>query len=477
MPAMNNADTIAAISSAVGAPAGRAIVRVSGPEAHRIAGALADALPSPGGARQGTLRFADPSVPAWVYLFARPRSYTGEDLVEFHVPGSALLARMLLAALVAAGARHAEPGEFTARAYFSGRLDLSEAEGVAATIAAHGEQELRAARQLMAGELSRRLRPAMDLLAETLALVEAGIDFSDEGVSFLSAEDVGERVRRIDAVLDELVASSARFEPLTHEPAVVLVGRPNAGKSTLLNALAGHERAVVSAVAGTTRDVLSAEVRLARGLVRVLDVAGLEQETAPGEGAPARSRRWSAKPQAAGCGVAEIARQMRARALRAIEEADYVVLVRDATDQRPTIDLSREPDLIVRTKSDLVPPEVLVAREPVGDISVAGARELPISAVTGENLDLLRARLDDLAFGSRAAAAAAPTLALNARHLGSIAEAREALERAAAIVATGGAELVALELREGLDALGRVLGQVTPDDVLGRIFSTFCIGK
>src|SRR5439155_22032569 len=173
------------------------------------------------------------------------------------------------------------------RAYFSGKIDLTEAEGVAATIGAHGEQELRAARQLMAGELSQRLRPTMESVAQTLALVDVGIDFSDEDISFVAGEEVDRRAGEIDAALHELVRCSARFEPLTHEPTIVLVGRPNAGKSTLLNALAGRDRAVVSPVAGTTRDVLSAEVRLCRGIIRLIDVAGVEESPVPVTSRPA----------------------------------------------------------------------------------------------------------------------------------------------------------------------------------------------
>jgi tRNA modification GTPase len=446
---MNAADTIAAISSAVGAGA-RMIVRASGGDAHRIAGALTDQLEiSAGAARRCRLGLG---VSAWVYIFSRPRSYTGEDLVELHLPGSPLVARMVLDAMIRLGARHAEPGEFTARAYFNGRIDLTQAEGVAATIGAHSERELRAARSLLAGELARRVQPILDAVAQTLALLEAGIDFSDEDISFISAEDVRKQAGGAVERLDALLGQSARFERLTHEPRIVLVGAPNAGKSTLLNALARRDRAVVSPVAGTTRDALAEHVRLERGVVQVVDVAGLE------EGAGARAH-------GSGNALADVERQMREQALREVATADLVVLVHDPTCSANPTRLDRTPDFVVHTKSDLLagsfPPPV------------DSSRFLSISAKTGANLDILRGSLDALAFGSQAPG---PALALNARHVTALSDAREALTRAVAMLGMG-PELVALELRESLDALGGILGKLSPDDLLGRIFSAFCIGK
>jgi tRNA modification GTPase len=240
---------------------------------------------------------------------------------------------------------------------------------------------------------------------------------------------------------------------LTHEPRIVLVGAPNAGKSTLLNALAGRDRAVVSPVAGTTRDAIAEHVRLARGVVQVVDVAGLEE----GSGF---------RVQGSGNALADIARQMREHASREVATADLVVLVHDPTSGADPIGLDHAPDFVVHTKSD-------VAIGPPSPPPPSSSRFLSISAKTGANLDILRVSLDALAFGAQAPGSA---LALNARHVRSVTEAREALTRAVAMVA-GGPELVALELREALDALGGILGKVSPDDLLGRIFSAFCIGK
>jgi tRNA modification GTPase len=347
---------------------------------------------------------------------------------------------MLVQWLISRGARAAEAGEFTARAYFSGKLDLAQSEGVAAAISASGRGELEAARRLMAGELSRRLRPIMDVLAESLALSEVGIDFSEEDISVMAPGQARRRIEMIRGQLDELVSQSSRFERLSHEPTIVLAGRPNAGKSTLINALAGRSRSIVSPIPGTTRDVLSAEITLKRGLVRLLDVAGIDES-----------------PQ----GQTGIESQMRQRAESAISQADILVVVKDVTDHRPLIDVSRKADLVVENKIDLV-----------GE-KCASDDAICISAATGKNLDLLRNDLDRLAFGDSGGG----TLALTARHLSAIDESRRALDRAANLGPDFPLELLAAEFRAALDALGQILGVVTPDDVLGRIFSSFCIGK
>src|SRR5450432_1007252 len=202
---MNTSDTIAAISSAVGASA-RMIVRASGPLVREIHQHLtSEPQFIAAAAKRGRICFSDLAFPAQIYTFASPQSATGEDVVEFHVPGNPLLARLLLEELIRRGARQAEPGEFTARAYFNGRIDLTEAEGVAATISAQNQQQLHAARQLMSGELAHRLRPMLDALAETLALVEAGIDFSEEDISFLTKTQIAQRLTQVDASLTKLI--------------------------------------------------------------------------------------------------------------------------------------------------------------------------------------------------------------------------------------------------------------------------------
>jgi tRNA modification GTPase len=382
------------------------------------------------------LRFAGLAFPAWVYAFTAPRSYTGEDSIEFHIPGSVVLAKMLLDHLYQRGARPAEPGEFTARAFFNGRIGLTQAEGVAATISAGNEAELDAARQLLAGELARRLAPILDSLAQTLALVEVGIDFTDEQVTFLSAEEVSQHLTEADESLGDLLDQSAVFEQLSHEPRLVFAGRPNAGKSSLINALTGRTRAIVSDLAGTTRDVLTAPLDLPRGRVLLADVAGIDSaESAIDHG-------------------------MQQQAATAIASADHVILLCDCTDDRPPLVLERTPSLVVRTKIDLRPK--------------AESADLCISVTTGEGLDTLKEHLDALAFGVDRSGA---TLALNRRHIAAIQAARESIARAQANAIENTPELLAMDLRDALDLLGGVVGQVTTDDLLGRIFSAFCIGK
>jgi len=263
-------------------------------------------------------------------------------------------------------------------------------------------------------------------------------------MEFISSTQIS---ARIDSVLDQLrslVSQSRQFEKLTHEPSIVLAGRPNAGKSTLTNALAGKSRSIVSPQPGTTRDALSVEITLPHGIARLIDVAGIEFSSQTSASSPQR----------------EIDRQMRDLAQRTIEQADILVLVRDSSDSRPEISLSRHPDFRVFTKIDLSDPGALPEK------SVA------VSAKTGENMESLRNLLDAIAFGSDSAGA---TLALTSRHLQSLAEAISALVHARTVLDS--LELLAAELRAALDSMGRILGIVSPDDILGLIFSKFCIGK
>jgi len=473
-------DTIAAISS-VAAPSARIIVRLSGPSSHDIASEISNLKSfAPASAQSGMLSFSKLICPARIYSFQSPHSYTGEDSIEFHIPGSPVLAKMLLDDLYRRGARAAEPGEFTARAFFNGKIGLTEAEGVAATISAGNEAELAAARQLLAGELARRLSPITDSLAQTLALIEVGIDFTEEDVTFLGAEEIAQRISDADTALSNLLEQSARFEQLTHEPRIVFAGRPNAGKSSLINALTNQARSIVSDVAGTTRDVLTAPLDLPRGRVTLADVAGIETHLSPfsgpfSGGPQGRVANFDDAATTRPCGPPlknasdQIDSNMQQHARTAIESADHVVLILDCTDTRPMLELPRNAELVVLTKSDLREKETPDVHPRLGD-----AETILVSSNTTDGLDKLRNALDSLAFGAFRTGA---TIALNRRHIAAIHQAREALSRASLRVADNAPELVAMDLRDVLDSLGSIVGQISRDDVLGRIFSAFCIGK
>lgn len=448
---MDHTDTIVALSSAP-PPAMRCIVRLCGPRSHQLATDhfLPNGPVTPRRLIHGALQLDGLAIPAMLLLFAGPASYTGDDTAEFHVPGSPWLVSTLLKSLLTAGARQAEPGEFTARAFFHGKLDLTAAEGVAAAVSAQNAAQLSAARQLLAGELARRVRLMTDRLASALALVEAGIDFiddlNDQDIRFISDADLQAQITSTLTDLKSLLQDSHRIERLSHEPRVLLIGRPNAGKSSLLNALAGHTRAVVSEVSGTTRDVLEVPVQLPGGQILLLDVAGIENQT---ELAPP------------GDAAADIQHQMHQRATDAQQQVDIRVGVVDSTDPRAPIFQPSQVDLIVRTKHDLLQHHL-----PESDT------EISISVLTGRGMEKLRDKLSDLAF----ATSSADHLALTARHITLLSAAANSLELALTQMPAGH-EVCALALTEALGSLSAISGQVTPDDILGKVFATFCIGK
>ncbi|MFN4243101.1 MAG: tRNA modification GTPase [Tepidisphaerales bacterium] len=465
-------DTIVAVSSAP-PPARRVVVRLSGPQALLAASRVVRDLPAGRGVARTHVRLvcrtADPAahelhMPAIVAVFRSPSSYTGEDVVELGVPGSSWVVQTLLTRLLACeGVRSAEPGEFTARAFLNGRLDLTAAEGVAATIAAADARQLAAAGQLRSGVLLRTLEPVTDKLAEWLARVEAGIDFSDEDVRFITPAELAAGIDDLLVQLREVVARGRRFGVLAAVPRIVLAGPPNAGKSTLLNALAGRPRAVASPVAGTTRDRLEARIRLPRGEAVLTDTAGLPDASAP--------------PSTPGSSIAEdpLTPAMLAAARQAITAADVLAWVVPADGSVPDVPPPRPPDLLIRTMADRLPDAT--AARPFAPLTGAPA-EAPsflVSALTGEGLDRLREALDEMCFGRPGG----DGLALTARHLQHLHAALDELSATRQSIASGQPvdELTALSLRAALDSLGHISGAVSPDDVLGRVFATFCIGK
>jgi tRNA modification GTPase len=387
-----------------------------------------------------------------VSLFRGPRSYTGEDAAEIQVPANPVLVERVLRALTSReGVRAAEAGEFTARAYLAGKMTLSQAEGVAATVAASSDEQLAAARALLEGRAGEEYRRWADEVATLLALVESGIDFTDQ-------EDVvpiapAALLARVGALRGELFAHLGGVggrESAGALARVALVGRPNAGKSTLFNALLGRRRAVTSPVAGTTRDVLAEELDLARdvpgaGMVLLEDLAGLDAV----EGGTA-----------VGPAVAPVEAQRAAE--RAVREADVLVWC-DPAGRFEGVDVSAAKVIRVRTFAD---------RPGHG-----GREDLAVCALDGWHVGALRRAIAEAATTSRGAGVAA----LLPRHRRAMREAAGRLEGAAESVGAGprlsAPEVTATALRGALDALGELVGRISPDEVLGRVFATFCIGK
>jgi tRNA modification GTPase len=461
-------DTIVAVSSAPG-HALRGIVRLSGPEAvavadrvFRLAGAGTLAEARPFAAHQGSIVIGEGArLPAMALLFRAPRSYTRQDLVELHTIGSPAVLEILVHDCRAAGARLAEPGEFTARAFLSGAMSLPAAEAVAATIAARSDAQLRAARRLMRGELAERVTAWREQVADLLALVVADIDFAEEPIDFITPAELGARLEAIRAELAAIRGQAEAGARLDVLPRILLLGPPNVGKSTLLNTLSSLDRAITSAVAGTTRDLLEAPVRLNRREAILLDAAGIDDE------------------------ADEVIAMGRHRALEAASRVDLVAIVVDALAAwsaeavRALAAESSAPKVVVLNKCDAASPAGVAAQvQRLADMRWGPV--LAVSALTGEGLAELRALLAERL--SHGPASEGEQLMLSARQRGALQDADAALARAAELAARSAAtidsaELLAVELQEALDAFAALTGAVTTEDLLGRIFANFCIGK
>ncbi len=449
-------DVIAALSTTPGR-SGIAVIRLSGQGAIETAERV---IRRPGGqplslssleARRATLaRVVGPDgVPidqAIVTLYRNPESYTGEDLVEIASHGGLMVPAQILSALHAAGARPAAPGEFTRRAVLHGKLDLLQAEAIGDLIDASAPAQARAALYQLDGGLSRRLQELRERLLDLLALFSYDIDFPEEDDGPIQTERI---VERLDAAIEQvglLLATAPAGERLREGALVVLAGRPNTGKSSLFNALLGTERALVTEIPGTTRDTIEAHTEAHGWPVRLADTAGLRD-------ADERLERM---------GIEVSRRYLRAAdlLLLCVESGRLV-----ANEERRI--LEEHPCLLVRTKTDLVP---IPERESEDGI--------PVSAVSGEGLGQLRAAIAGRLFeGGGGYADLAPMLTRE-RHRIALARAESSLRAAGPeLGSTGDAVLAAHHVRNAVDALDELIGVVHPDEVLGRVFERFCVGK
>jgi tRNA modification GTPase len=443
-------DTIAAVASPPGAGL-RGLVRLSGPRALPIAmeGFEADdAGPPPrrAEARRGSLSVPGlrPRLPALLALWPAPRTYTGQDVAEIHTVGSPPLVNLVLADCLSRGARHAQPGEFTLRAFLSGRIDLTRAEAVLGVIDAANLAQLDAALKQLAGGLSGPILALRDRLLDLVAHLEANLDFAEEpDVDPLGRAAMAEELASSSAELTALAARLSRRDRFDGLPRVVLTGPPNVGKSRLFNALLGDDHAIVSPHAGTTRDYLTAACDCAGMTVELVDTAGVES---PG---------------------GAIEAQAQAHRVEQAARADLVLdcVSGDTLAAIPAAPAHPGPALRVWTKCDAHPPGT---DEPAGSIRT--------SAATGEGLDTLRRAIAATLRATPSEGDLAGSTAARCRD--SLARAGEALMDASeTLFSGGGEELVALDLRLAIDELGKVVGAVVTDDILDRIFRKFCIGK
>ncbi len=455
MSARPDRDTIAAIATAPGA-GGVGIVRLSGPRARAIAETMAGRALRPRHAHYARFRDRDGATldDGIALFFAAPASYTGEDVAELQAHGGPALLEELLVRACALGARRARPGEFSERAFLEGRLDLAQAEAVADLIAAADARAARAARRALDGEFSRRVDAVAGELLAIRVHVEAAIDFADEPLDTLGGAALRQRLGEAAASLDALLAAAERGRRLRDGLHAVIIGPPNAGKSSLLNALAGSERAIVTDIAGTTRDLLHETLTLDGVELTLVDTAGLRED-----------------------GDA-IEREGMRRARGELERADLAVVVLDARD--PAAGLAAVADAIagvpqrvfVHNKIDLLESDY----DSPTPAEVGGEARLFVSARSGAGLDALQARLRGLAQGDGADAAEGAFTA-RARHVDALLRARAELDDARAQLDREMLDLAAESLRQAHEALGEITGRVRADDLLGHIFSSFCIGK
>jgi len=451
-------DTIAAIATAPG-QAGVGIVRVSGPKAVEIARNMLGFEPRPRYAHYGPFHdsrgeLIDEGIGLY---FPNPHSFTGEDVFELQGHGGTVILDMLLREVCSQGARLARPGEFSERAFLNDKLDLAQAEAIADLIESSSEQAARCAVRSMQGVFSRRIDELVDAVTHLRIYVEAAIDFPEEEIDFLADGKVAVDLQSLLQQVEQILSEAQQGTILRDGMKVVIAGRPNAGKSSLLNALAGREAAIVTAIEGTTRDVLREHIHIDGMPLHIIDTAGLRDS--PDE-------------------VEQIG---IARAWDEIRQADRILLMVDATTTDKTEPHEIWPDFIDQLPASapvtVIRNKVDLSGEPVG-ISAEPHQTAPVirlAAKGSEGLDTLRTHLKEcIGFASTTEGG----FLARRRHLDALERARDSLlQGQTQLEGYGAGELLAEDLRAAQDALGEITGHLTPDDLLGKIFSSFCIGK
>ena len=445
-------DTIAAIAT----PSGRGgigVIRISGPLVAAIAARLIGDLPAPRHAALRVFRDADGEMldGGIALYFPAPASFTGEDVLELHGHGGPVVLDMVLARVVELGARIAAPGEFSRRAFLNDKIDLTQAEAIADLIDSGSTQAARAALRSLVGEFSAAIHALTEAVTETRVHVEAAIDFPEEEIDFLADKALRNRIDQCLELCSQILASARQGALLRDGMTVVIAGHPNAGKSSLLNRLAGYDAAIVTDVPGTTRDVLRERINIDGMPLHIADTAGLREHADVVE--------------------AEGIRRARAEMLRADRILYVIDAIRGLDDESIASETASLPANVpvtwVVNKIDLVGghPRLQQTEPPC----------VYVSATTGDGIDLLRQHLKECVgfLGSDAG-----TVSARRRHLDGLMRAQDHLEEAARqLIEARAGELMAEELRQAQQCLGEITGEFSSDDLLGRIFSSFCIGK
>jgi len=445
----SNESTICALASSMG-KGGIGVVRVSGPLSQAIAQKMLGFVPKPRYAHYGS--FFDRNhveIDQGIALFfPGPNSFTGEDVLEFQGHGGLSVMRSLIESAIALGASPAEPGEFSKRAFLNGKMDLVQAEAVADIIEANSEQASRSALRSLSGVFSKQVNTLTRAIIELRIFVEATIDFSDEEIDFLQSEQVKEKAQHIQDEVQEILHSATQGAILREGLNVAIAGKPNAGKSSLLNALTQRSSAIVTDIAGTTRDVLRETIHIDGMPLNIIDTAGLHesQDVVEKEGIK--------------------------RAIDVIAQADVVLMMYDAQDQSP--DFSLLPEKLDLKKLLVIKNKIDLTNERPGRCIEQGKTQLSICAKEIQGVDLLRQELADMAGLDSGAEG---VVLARKRHIIALEESLEAINNALLQLEGGAIELMAEDLRHAGQAMGSITGEFSSDDLLGEIFSSFCIGK